>query len=62
MADDNDINSQDQLGETKLYKAARCGDRGECKKLLEAAADVNIMNNKGWSALIQGVSKLLIVL
>ena len=60
MADDNDINSQDQYGKTRLHNAAETGNLAECKQLLEARADVNIRDRNGFNAVYQLDIRLIV--
>ena len=52
---DEDINTQDEWGVTKLMTAVISGDDEEAMQLLERGADVNIKDLDGFSALMYAV-------
>ena len=51
---DDDINSQDEVGWTKLSRAAFNGEHEECQRLIQAGADLNIQDN------VYGVTALMV--
>lgn len=51
LQDQQDINQQDEEGDTLLHKAAKRGNVARVRELIAKGADVNIENEKGGTAL-----------